>query len=193
MLRFIARSLAFTAAFTGIASAQDLPPYNMVTADRLTSPEQHNWLMYRGSYDSHGFSAQDEVDSDNVADLELVWSFTTGLREGHQAPPIVNDGYMYVSTPQNHVLALNAATGELLWRYVRCLPDDLQQMHPTNRGVALSQDRVSMATFSAYLVCLDALTGELLWEVPVEDYDNGYYRTLAQRAREVATLSRLRL
>ena len=182
MFRQIATSLAFGILAAGAATARDLPPYNPVTAERLTSPEARNWLMYRGSYDSHGHSSLDQIDSGNVDELELVWSFATGLREGHQAPPIVNDGYMYVTTPQNHVLALNAATGELIWRHVRFLPDDLQQMHPTNRGVALYGDRVYMATVDAYLVSLDALTGDLIWETAVEDYRDGYYMTLAPLA-----------
>ncbi len=168
----------------GSAAARDLPPYHPVSSERLLNPEPHNWLMYRGGYDSHGYSSLDQIDAGNVGQLELVWSFATGLREGHQAPPIVNDGYMYVTTPQNHVLALNAATGELIWRYARFLPDDLQQMHPTNRGVALYGERVYMATVDAYLVSLDALTGELIWEVPVEDYHNGYYMTLAPLAAD---------
>ena len=74
--------------------AQSLPPYNPVTDERLLNPEESNWLMYRGSYDSHGFSTLDQINTDNVKGLVPVWSFSTGLREGHQAPPIVNDGYM---------------------------------------------------------------------------------------------------
>ena len=159
--------------------AQALPPYNPVTAERLLNPEESNWLMYRGSYDSHGFSNLNQINTDNVDGLVPIWSFSTGLREGHQAPPIVNDGYMYVTTPQNHILAINARTGDLIWRYVRYLPDDLQQFHPTNRGVALYGDRVYMATVDSFLVSLDALTGELIWEVAVEDYYNGYYMTMA--------------
>jgi alcohol dehydrogenase (cytochrome c) len=171
---FLCCSLVSTLLF-----AQDLPPYNPVTAERLLNPEESNWLMYRGSYDSHGFSNLDQINTDNVDGLVPVWSFSTGLREGHQAPPIVNDGYMYVTTPQNHILAINARTGDLIWRYVRYLPDDLQQFHPTNRGVALYGDRVYMATVDSFLVSLDALTGELIWEVAVEDYYNGYYMTMA--------------
>jgi len=160
-------------------SAQILPPYMSVTDARLRNQDNDSWLLYRGSYDSHGYSALDQIDTDNVASLKPVWSFSTGLREGHQAPPIVNNGYMYVSTPQNHVLALNAVTGDLLWRYVRYLPDDLQQFHPTNRGVALYGDLAYLATVDAVLVALDALTGEVVWEVDVEDYYNGYYMTMA--------------
>ena len=159
--------------------AQSLPPYNPVTQERLLNPEESNWLMYRGTYDSHGYSTLDQINTENVDELEMVWSFSTGLREGHQAPPIVNDGYMYVSTPQNHIIALNARTGDLIWRYVRFLPDDLQQLHPTNRGVALYEDRVYLATVDAYLVSLDALTGDVIWEQAVEDYYEGYYMTMA--------------
>ena len=159
--------------------AQSLPPYNPVTQERLLNPEESNWLMYRGTYDSHGYSTLDQINTENVDELEMVWSFSTGLREGHQAPPIVNDGYMYVSTPQNHIIALNARTGDLIWRYVRFLPDDLQQLHPTNRGVALYEDRVYLATVDAYLVSLDALTGDVIWEQAVEDYYDGYYMTMA--------------
>ena len=135
--------------------------------------------MYRGTYDAHGYSTLDQINIENADELEMIWSFSTGLREGPQAPPIVNDGYMYVSTPQNHIIALNARTGDLIWRYVRFLPDDLQQLHPTNRGVALYEDRVYLATVDAYLVSLDALTGEVIWEQAVEDYYNGYYMTMA--------------
>ncbi len=159
--------------------AQALKPYQPVTGERLLEQDSDSWLLYRGSYDSHGYSPLDQIDRETVADLEPVWSFSTGLREGHQAPPIVNAGYMYVATPQNHVLALNAATGELLWRYVRYLPDDLQQFHPTNRGVALWGERAYLATVDSYLVALDAVTGEVDWEVAVEDYYSGYYMTMA--------------
>ncbi len=183
MRSFLVRIVLPTAVLFSIVSAtvsaQSLPPYSPVTDARLRNQDSESWLLYRGSYDSHGYSALDQIDTDNVANLKPVWSFSTGLREGHQAPPIVNNGYMYVSTPQNHVLALNAVTGDLLWRYVRYLPDDLQQFHPTNRGVALYGDIAYLATVDAFLVALDALTGEVVWEVAVEDYYNGYYMTMA--------------
>ena len=172
-------ALTLFSLLSAAVSAQILPPYMSVTDARLRNQDNDSWLLYRGSYDSHGYSALDQIDTDNVANLKPVWSFSTGLREGHQAPPIVNNGYMYVSTPQNHVLALNAVTGDLLWRYVRYLPDDLQQFHPTNRGVALYGDLAYLATVDAVLVALDALTGEVVWEVDVEDYYNGYYMTMA--------------
>ncbi len=81
--------------------------------------------MYRGTYDSWGYSPLDKINASNVKQLFPVWSISTGVVEGHQAPPIVNNGVMFVATPQNQVLALDAKSGDLLWRYVRELPEDL--------------------------------------------------------------------
>ena len=125
------------------AGAQTYPP---VTDERLENPEPANWLMYRRTYDSQGYSPLDEINTENVDRLKPLWTFSTGMREGHQAPPVVNDGRMFITTPHNHLIALDAATGEELWRYRRDLPEDLTQMHPTNRGVALYGNLVYMAS-----------------------------------------------
>ena len=101
------------------------------------------------------------------------------MEEGHQAPPIVNNGMMFVSTPQNQVIAVNAKTGDLLWRYQRELPEELFQLHPTNRGVGLYGDKVYLATVDACVVALDATTGESVWEKCIADWSDGYYMTLS--------------
>ncbi len=159
-------------------------PYSPVTAERLAAPEPGNWLMYRGNYRGWGYSPLDKITPQNVKKLVPLWSFSTGMTEAHQAPPIVNDGWMFITTPQNHVLALDAQSGEMRWRYQRELPEDLFQLHPTNRGVALYGNKVYLATVDAYLVALDATTGEVVWETQVEDYLNGYYMTLAPLAAD---------
>ena len=174
-MRLLIGALAF-GAWAGNALAAEYAP---VTDARLAKPEPENWLQYRRTYDSQGYSPLKEINAANVAALRPLWTFSTGLREGHQAPPVVNDGAMFVTTPQNHVIALDAATGEQRWRYRRELPEDLSQMHPTNRGVGLHGKLVFMATADCYLVALDAVTGAVAWEAEVEDYGAGYYMTLA--------------
>ena len=164
---------------SGAAQATAPVPYSTVTAERLTHPEPGNWLMYRRTYDSWGYSPLKQIDTSNVAQLKPLWSFSTGVEEGHQSPPIVNDGVMFITTPRDQVLALDARTGDLIWRYRRELPADLVQLHPTNRGVALYGDRVYIATVDAFLVALDARTGALIWQKPVENYLAGYYMTMA--------------
>ena len=162
-----------------MAATTQAAEYSPVTDERLLSPEPENWLMYRGTYDSQGYSPLDQINTENVAGLKPVWTFSTGMREGHQAPPVVNNGVMFVTTPNNHLIALDAGTGEQLWRYEHELPEDLMQMHPTNRGVGLYGNLVYMATADCYVVALDATTGEMVWETEIEDYGAGYYMTLA--------------
>ncbi|NNC65969.1 MAG: PQQ-dependent dehydrogenase, methanol/ethanol family [Gammaproteobacteria bacterium] len=166
-------------AMPALGLSQGIEGYSPVTSQRLLNPEPGNWLLYRRTYDGMGYSPLDQIDTGNVRDLVPVWSFATGITEGHQSPPIVNDGVMFITTPGAQVIALDARTGEQIWRYRRQLPFDLQQSHPTNRGVALYEDRVYVATVDAFVVALDARTGEVVWETAVEDYRRGYYMTIA--------------
>jgi glucose dehydrogenase len=86
---------------------------------------------------------------------------------------------MFVTTPQQQVIALNAKTGDVLWRYKKELPEDLLQLHPTNRGVGLYEDKVYIGTVDAHVVALDAKTGQVVWDKAVDDWKKGYYFTLA--------------
>ncbi|MDH3420421.1 MAG: methanol/ethanol family PQQ-dependent dehydrogenase [Gammaproteobacteria bacterium] len=172
-------SLVVLGALPAVGLSQGVEDYSPVSSQRLLNPEPENWLLYRRTYDGMGFSPLDQINVQNVADLVPVWTFATGITEGHQSPPIVNDGVMFITTPGAQVIALDARTGEQLWRYRRQLPFDLMQSHPTNRGVALYEDKVYVATVDAFVVALDARTGEVVWETAVEDYQRGYYMTLA--------------
>lgn len=176
-MRYILMLSAFAGALGLITSAT--AEYEPVTDARLVNPEPQNWLQWRGNYEGWGHSALKQITKDNVKDLVPVWSYSTGVTEGHQAPPMVNGDMMFVSTPQNQIIALDAKTGDEKWRYVRELPEDLFQLHPTNRGVALYGDKVYMATVDAAMVALDAKTGKVVWDVKVGDYTDGYYSTLS--------------
>ena len=143
--------------------------YTPVTAERLLSPEPHDWPMYRRTYGGWGYSPLDRIMRANVASLEPVWTFSTGSDRDHQAPPIVNDGHMFVTTPLDsgglQVLALEAATGDLRWRYVRDLPADARKhRNKMNRGVALYGDKVFVGAVDAAVVALDADTGREVWK-----------------------------
>ena len=89
---------------------------------------------------------------------------------------------MFVTTPFNQVIAIDAKTGDLLWRYRHQMPADIRMGHPTNRGVALYGDKVYTATSDARVVALDAKTGAVVWNKAVENYNGGYYMTIAPLA-----------
>jgi alcohol dehydrogenase (cytochrome c) len=155
-----------------------LAKYTPVTAERLKNPEDNNWLLFRRTYEGWGYSPLSQITPANVGNLQLVWSFATGQVEGHQAPPIVNNGVMFVATPGNQVLAIEAKTGALLWRYKRAVPEDMTNLHPTSRGVGLLGDRLYFASADAQLVALDVKTGKEIWVSKVADYRQGYYMSL---------------
>ncbi len=156
-----------------------LQSYQPVTADRLLRPEPRNWLMNRRTYDGWGFSPLTQITAANVARLQPVWSFATGAVSGHEAPPLVNNGVMFLSTPNNQVIAIDARTGVQLWRYRSPVAPDTITLHPTSRGVALYEDKVFYAAAEARLLALDAKTGRVVWTAQVEDNRKGYYMSLA--------------
>ena len=153
--------------------------YKPVTAERLKNPEDSDWLLVRRTYDGWGYSPLDQITSANVGRLQPAWVFATGVTNGHEAPPMVNNGIMFVATPGNQVIALDAKTGALLWRYKRPLPDDVVLLHGTSRGVALYRDKVFFAAGEAVLVALDARTGAEAWTKRVAENKSGYYMSIA--------------
>src|SRR6516165_5449973 len=118
---FVLVSLADTA----LSQSREAPTprvlanYQPVTAERLKHPEDGNWLMIRRTYDGWGFSPLDQITPENVQRLRPVWVFSTGEMRVHESPPIVNNGVMFVTTPNNQVIAIDARSGNLLWRYKR--------------------------------------------------------------------------
>ena len=167
---------ALSMGVCGMSAAAD---YSAVSDERLKNPEPENWLSWRGNYQGWGYSPLDQINDKNVKDLVPVWSYATGLSEGHQAPPIVNNGVMFVATPENNIIALDAATGVEKWRYRRKLPKELFQLHPTNRGVGLYKDKVYLATLDACVVALNATDGKEAWSNCVGDWKIGEYSTLS--------------
>ena len=129
-------SVLALAALCGANSANAFD-YKPVTDERLANPEPENWLQYRGNNQGWGYSPLKQINTENVKRLVPAWSVSTGVTDGHQAPPIVNNGIMFVTTPQAQLLAIDAKTGNILWKYQRELPPELFQLHPTNRGVGL--------------------------------------------------------
>ena len=191
----IATGVFATTALVAIAYAQQPAPppqppivapmpeilktYSAVTTDRLQKPADGDWLMVRRSYDGWGYSPLDQITPANVSRLEPAWVFSTGVSSGHEAAPIVNNGVMFVSTPSHQVVAIDAKTGAILWRWIKEVAENVVAPHPTSRGVALFGDKVFFAANDAVLVALNARTGLGAWRTTVADNKSGYYMTLA--------------
>lgn len=137
-----------------------------------------NWLTYGRDYTNQRFSPLAQIHRGNVSKLAPAWTFKSGVSATFQASPIVVDGVMYVSLPFNHVVALNAKTGEQIWRYQHKRRTDKMCCGPANRGVAVGHGKVFVGTVDARLIALDQKTGQPVWDVALaEDENLGAERT----------------
>jgi alcohol dehydrogenase (cytochrome c) len=150
--------------------------YQPVTAERLKNPDPGDWLMIRRTYDGWGYSPLNQITTANVSRLKPVWGLLTGEGRVHESAPIVNRGLMFISTPNNQVMAIDVKAGQIVWRY---RPAGTNVPHDTSRGVALFGDKVYFAAGESVIVALDAKTGREVWTTSVADNASGYYISLA--------------
>jgi len=153
-----------------------------VTNDQLlhSSDTPNNWLQYSATYDGHRFSSLSQINRDNVSQLTAQWIFQTATPGFFENTPLVVDGIMYVTAPENLAFALDARTGRRLWSYKRTLPEKLRACcGHSNRGFAILGSRLFLATLDAHVVALDSATGNVLWDVQAADYAQGYAFTVA--------------
>ena len=128
-----------------------------------------DWPKFGFDFSNQRFSPLAQIDRSNVSSLELAWTFSTGFKASFQTTPIKVGHRLFISTPFNHVIALNAETGEQLWRYEHPKPNTKSCCGPANRGVAVAQGKVLQATVDGQLLALDEKTGKVVWQTQIED------------------------
>src|SRR5262245_41951976 len=129
-------SLLLAAALPGAGQSGNFIP---VTDAMLQKPDAAEWLMWRRTLDSWGFSPLTQINRSNVGQLKMIW--TRGMGPGVQeATPLVYRGILYLPNPSDLVQAINATTGDLIWEYRRKLPDDVTKhllVPSINRNLAI--------------------------------------------------------
>lgn len=143
-----------------------------------------NWLSYGQTYAEDRFSKLDLISTENVDELGLAWIYETGLRGGIETTPLVVDGVMYVTGPWSIVYALDARTGEEIWKY----DPEVPRLHGlkaccdvVNRGAALYRGKIYVGTLDGRLIALDAASGVPVWTVATFDPNTNYTITGAPR------------
>ena len=132
-------------------------------------PGLDDWPKYGRTLSNDRFSPLDQINRDNIAQLELAWSYRTGKKATFQSSPIVVGGVMYLTTPFNDVIALNAASGEEIWRYRHQLRKRKTCFGLANRGPAVGEDMVYRVTIDGRLIALERDSGRLSWEITLAD------------------------
>ncbi|MEM7080555.1 MAG: PQQ-dependent dehydrogenase, methanol/ethanol family [Pseudomonadota bacterium] len=142
------------------------------------------WLTHGRNYAETRESPLARITADNVAQLGLAWSFDTATTRGLEATPLVVDGVMYTSLSWSEVIANDARTGKLLWRFDPKVPRAWGAnacCDVVNRGVAAWDDMVYVGTLDGRLIGLDRATGSVRWEVLTIDPERPYTITGAPR------------
>jgi quinohemoprotein ethanol dehydrogenase len=153
---------------------------------RLARAEQDadNWLIYNGGWREQRYSALDRINANNVSRLKPAWFFEFDTTRGQESTPLVVDGVMYVTTAWSKVYALDAKTGEQLWRYDPDVPGIAGVnacCDVDNRGAAVYKGKVFLATIDGRLIALDAGSGKEVWNVRSTPENSTYYSTGAPR------------
>jgi PQQ-dependent dehydrogenase (methanol/ethanol family) len=171
MTRFgVAIVVAVTlAAGLDLAAQRTISP---VTDATLSTPAPGDWLMWRRTLNSWGYSPLDQINRGNVRQLAMVWSrpLAPGIQEG---TPLVHDGVMFMPNPLDVVHAIDAATGDLIWEYRRSLPDDIGKSVPfpaINRNVAIYGNTIIDTSADDYVYALDVASGKPVWETQILDH-----------------------
>jgi alcohol dehydrogenase (cytochrome c) len=160
-------------------------PAMPVTQDQLNAAagDLNNFLHTNGNYGQTRYFPSKQINTSNVGKLRAAWIFQTEVQDVLATTPIIANGVMYVTTAFNHVYALNAKTGEEYWHYKHAMaPVTTSCCGPINRGVAVYNDKVYMATVDAKLVALDAKSGSVVWQTEIADASHGYAETMAPTA-----------
>ena len=126
--------------------------------DNPAVPETQDWPVYGGSSENIHYSPLAQINRKNVKQLEVAWSFDTGERGGLQTSPIIVDGILYGITPTQKIFALDAATGNLLWKF-----DSGTKGTQPDRGLAYwssKQDKRILVGVMNFVYALDAATGK---------------------------------
>jgi PQQ-dependent dehydrogenase (methanol/ethanol family) len=141
-----------------------------------------DWPTYGGSYANTRHSDLTQITPKNVSSLRLAWSFSTGVYGQFETSPVVVGDTLYFTTGlTNMVIALDAATGSLRWRFQPKVGDAPYIMQ-VNRGVAVDGGKVFYATLDDQLIALDARSGKPVWNVRIADPRSGASETMAPLA-----------
>lgn len=151
------------------ASAQGL------TNSMLLHPPADSWPLYHGDYSGRRHSALTQITPQNVHQLTLDWAFQTGQTAAIKSSPLLVDGILYFTVPDN-VWAVDARSGHQLWHYRR---PSTQGDHIGHRGVAMYEGWLYFTTPDCHLISLDARNGKVRWDRLIADVNKGYWVTMA--------------
>ena len=143
--------------------AHRLGALTSVTDQMLRNPAPEDWLHWRRTDDNFGFSPLTQIHKDNVHSLTVAWSLALPLGT-NEITPLVHDGVMFLNS-SGTVLAIDASTGDTLWKFVR--PRTGPRIGPPvtqPHSLAIYEDRLYVPTLDNHVIALDVRSGKPVWD-----------------------------
>ncbi|MBV8829854.1 MAG: c-type cytochrome, partial [Acidobacteriaceae bacterium] len=164
LIAYLSRLAGVTANDPKTTAPADSSKKSAVDFARIKNPRPGDWLTYNGNLQANRYSPLSQINTHNIDKMGLKWVLPIE-HFGLEATPIVADGVMYVTGP-NQAYALDAVSGRVIWHYSRPRTQGLvgDASLGTNRGMAILKDKVFMVTDNAHLLALNRVTGALMWE-----------------------------
>jgi len=141
----------------------------------LLHPKADSWPTYHGDYSGRRHSPLTQITPANVGKMGLAWAFQTGLNTQIKSSPLLADGVLYFTVPDN-IWAVDARSGHMIWRYT--YPPN-PGLHIGQRGVGIYKGTLYFVTPDCHVVALDAKNGTVKWNVLVADVSKGYWMSMA--------------
>ena len=165
---------AFLAASL-LALASGLMLAQGVDDQMLLHPPVDSWPGYHGDYSGRRHSSLTQITPQNVKNLGLAWAFQTGQTALIKSSPLLVDGILYFTVPDN-IWAVDARSGHQIWHYNA---PTTQGEHIGNRGVAMYKGYLFFMAPDAHLVSLNARDGTVRWKMQVADVTKGYWTSMS--------------
>jgi len=168
------RVLAAAAVLGLAADSHRLAAQNLEPA-QIAHPAPDSWPNYHGDYSGKRHSTLTRITPRNVGNLGLAWAFQTNQPAGLKSSPLLVDGILYFTVPDN-IWAVDARSGHQLWHYNH---PTVGGQHIGHRGVAMYRGWLYFTTPDAHLVSLNAKDGTVRWDKIIADVKIGYWSTMA--------------
>jgi alcohol dehydrogenase (cytochrome c) len=152
-----------------------------VSSEQITRANDNpgEWLSYSGSLSGWRYSSLSEITPASVSHLRLLWVYQSATSESKfESTPLVVSDTIFVTEPPATVVALDAKTGEVIWKYERPIPVDLAiEVGKVNRGLAILDNSLFFGSLDGYLVAINANTGKVNWQTQVAKSSDGFTLT----------------
>jgi PQQ-dependent dehydrogenase (methanol/ethanol family) len=157
-------AVIFGATLPGAAQQPKERPFVPVSDEMLWKPNPSDWLSWRRTTDSHGFSPLKQVNRNNVNQLKMVWTRPIGTGN-QESTPLAYGGLLYIPNSGDHIMAVDAKTGDMQWEVRR----KVVGRGANNRNMAIWGTTLIDGSSDNFMYAIDARTGAPVWETPIMD------------------------